>query len=156
VADSGLAELARIGQGLNADLSRLNRQVGHQIGRVGNEEVRAEYTKLFGGDHKFSGAQKSKKARRKATVRYRVSRDSVEIIPSGDPIYIFMMGRGRTRIRPRKKKALATPVGVYSTVLGGRLEPRPQSLDPAERRIADKSARVVSLAVDLAIRRALR
>lgn len=156
MAADGFAELAKIGQSLNADLSRLNRQVGHRIGRIGNEEVRAEYTKLFGGDHKFSGAARSKKARRKATVRYRVGRDSVEIVPSGDPIYITMMGRGRSNIRPVRKKALSTPVGVYASVHGGRLVARPGVLDPAEKRIADQSAQAVSLAVDLAIRRALR
>jgi hypothetical protein len=156
----GLAELAAIGRRLEGNLSRLNRDAGHRVGKAGNDEVRKQASVVFGPDHKFSGARGSKTAGRKATVRYRVEKDQVHVDPGGDPWYIFIKGRGRHVIRPRrgkKKSGLRLPDGeVRRSVVGGRMAPRPQVLDPVVPRIANKAARAYSEAVNAAITRSLR
>ncbi len=149
---------------LDANIAKVPRDAGRDIGKMGRTVVLAEAVRIFGGDRKFSGARGSRKAKRVAGARYKVFGERVEIYPTGDPWYIFMKGRGRHPIRPWKKKALKLPSGggwgpddkgVRLAVLGGRLEPREDLLDPAEGMIRVRAPKIVSDALDVAIVRAI-
>lgn len=158
----GLNELGAIPARLSGHLQRLGREIGPEIGEVGKDEVRAELVKIFGSDLRLSGSARSRKARRQATVRAKVSSDGskVEVFPGGDPVYINLIrGRkGGKPIRPRRRggRALKMPDGSFrSTSTVGALNPKPERLDPAARRIADRAAVEVSKAIDRAIRKGL-
>lgn len=151
----GLARsMSRLGDGLD----RLPRTSGHAVGRIGKDAVLDLARKVFGSDRKFSGAKNSRKAKRVATAKYSIVSDTaVEIYPSGDPFYIFMKGRGRHVIRPRKGKGgLAFSDGeVRRSVIGGRLAPREDLLDPAVKQIGREAPKAVDKALQDTIRRAL-
>lgn len=159
---AGLNELGAIPARLSGHLERLGRDVGRDLGEVGKDEVRAELVKIFGSDLRLSGSSRSRKARRQATVRAKVSSDgsTVEIFPGGDPVYINLV-RGRPGGKvygPRRKRtrALKMPNGAFrSTSTVGALDPKPERLDPAARRIADRAADEVSKAINRAISKAL-
>lgn len=149
----GLAELQATIASLNDDIEKVPRAVAKQLGAMGNDEVRTLAAHVFGSDRKFSGARRSRKARRVATSNYKITLNDVTVYPTGDPWYIFMMGRGRSNIRPNKAKALATPQGPRASAHGGRLAPRPDLLDPAIRRISEQAPKIVSDGIDEAARR---
>jgi hypothetical protein len=141
--------LAALGASLDKSAAALEdaaKEGRKAIGYMGREEVNREAAVIFGADRKFSGAARSKNARRQATASFRSFSDRVEVYPSGDPWYIFLKGRGRSNIAPRRKgrTALSTPFGVFRRVHGGRMAPRPPSLlDPPTKRIADKAPELI-------------
>lgn len=116
----------RLGKALGDDGQRQMIRAAAPAGRTAGLKEAAH---VFGGDRKFSGAKRSAKAKRAANVTYKVNGLSVEWYPSGDPWYIFLKGRGARTIRPRRKRALRTPVGPRARVHGGRLAPRPAVYD---------------------------
>lgn len=141
MAGDGLAELQSVLSSLPKAIEDAQKEAAKKIGYMGREEVNREAQHLWGPDQKFSGAKTSKKAKRKATASFKVLGDNVEIYPSGDPWYIFLKGRGRSNIAPRKKgrHALSTPFGVFRRVHGGHMAPRTAILDPPTHRIAEKA-----------------
>jgi hypothetical protein len=128
-----------------AVVEKLPKTAGHAVGKMGRGELLDLASRTFGADRKFSGARTSRKARRIAGARYKVVGQQVEMYPTGDPFFIFLKGRGRHVIRPRRgAKALRLPDGGRRrSVLGGRLTPRPHLLDPAVRAIRQEAPRIV-------------
>lgn len=140
---SATADLRRIARRIDSETPRSRKDAAEAVGRVGSEEVRAQFTRLFGADHKLSGSKRSRKGGRKATVRAKVQGGRVEIVPSGDPVYINLVrGRGRSRNVPIRTRALSTPEGPRAWSSGGRLKPRPHLMDPAFQRITARAPEV--------------
>lgn len=151
-----LASLDLFVHDLQVGVAKLPRTVARDLGTMGREEVLRVARDVFGADRKFSGAKRSRKAKRVATARYRIFADRVEIQPSGDPFMIFMRGRaGGKRIYPRRAKAVMTPGGPRRWSRVGKLAARPDLLDPAETAIQAKAPRIVSDALDATIVKAL-
>lgn len=124
------------------------RVVRSDLGRMGQGKLLDLEGDVFGSDRRFSGAKRSRNARRPAGARFRnVDAGSVAVFPTGDPPYIFLRGRGGgKRIYPRKRsgyKAVGGPGGPRRYAIVGRLAPRPNLLDPAIRKMADEAPRVV-------------
>jgi hypothetical protein len=126
------ADLRRLARDVKREAERLPRKLGHAAGKVGKEQINLQAERVFGADRKFSNSQFSRSARRKATVYYKMDVGGngavVHLFPSGDPWYITVLGRDEKVQRPRKKKALSTPFGVYAKVKVGALPKRPERL----------------------------
>lgn len=144
-----------------ADIEKANadaiKKAGNDIGTAGREEMIVLAAELFGADRKFSGSATSKKAKRQAGATFTAFPQKVEIYPTGDPFYIFLKGRGRSNIAPRRRgrHAVRTPYGAFRRVHGGRLAPRPPSiLDPAQRKTADRAAKILADTIIIGIKAA--
>lgn len=145
----GLAELEAVLGRIEASIRDIGRVAGNALGAMANEEVKRQAVVLFGSDRRFSGSRRSKNARRQATASYKVTANGVSVFPSGDPWYIYMLGRGRSNIRPgRGTAALRTPFGPKASVHGGAMRDHPQALDPAVTAIADRAPQVIFDALD--------
>ncbi len=125
-----LSELTNLVKRLETNLgAEGQRKMARAAAVAGRTAALAEASSRWGGDRKFSGSRRSVKARRVAGVRYKQTGTTVEWLPTGDPWYITLKGRGNHVIRPRKAKALRTPAGPRARAHGGRLAPRPDVYD---------------------------
>lgn len=135
------ATLDRLGQASEEAV----KAAGRKIGEAGRRELIVEAGRVFGADRRFSGARGSRTAGGQAGASYKAGPDRVVIYPTGDPWYIFLKGRGRSNIAPKRKRALRTPYGARRRVHGGRLAPRPPSLlDPPAERTATAAAKILA------------
>jgi hypothetical protein len=157
-----LGEVEKVAVNLQREIDQLHRTIAREVGEAGRDELNAEATRLWGSDRKFSGSERSAKAKRAADASYRIQGDSVVIYPTGDPWYITAYGRAKKPIKPRRrrgaasKSALRFPDGeVRLEVVGGVLPARPGIIDRSADEIADKSHLVTSKATDKAIDRAV-
>jgi len=123
VATGGLDVLNGQLRALTGRLETLPDRAVGKVGRAGNDVIYAEARRLWGADRKFSGAKRSRKARRAATVRYKLEGAAVVFYPSGDPWHITMKGRaGGKRIRPKPARRRATAgKGRGRAAVGGRM-----------------------------------
>lgn len=152
-----LAGYAATARRYGKQIAETPRTVRADLGRMGQGKLLDLESDVFGGDRRFSGAARSRRARRPASAKFRnVDAGSVAVFPTGDPPYIFLRGRGGgKRIYPRKRsghKAVGGPGGPRRYAIVGRLAPRPNLLDPAIRKMSDEAPRVVLDGVRKAVR----
>lgn len=130
----GLAAAATRYAGLAKSLNDLPRLTARKVGAAGRVEFNQFAASKWGGDRRFSGAARSRKAKARAGVRYDVEADGARIVftPTGAPWYITVKGRkGGAVIRPRKgHKALRTPQGIRAVSHVGALRAQPNLMRP--------------------------